>query len=553
MNKISMEKETEKELLQEVENLKAQVKKLKARKKYGLVWDAEKEPEKVVLDCRKKLPILVEEKEKEIMGKEGEPVNLLIKGDNYHSLTALNYTHKGKIDLIYIDPPYNQGKAKEWLYNDHFVDSNDNYRHSKWLNLMEKRLTLAKNLLSNQGLIFISIDDYEVGTLKLLCDEIFGENNFFANLTWINRTKPKNMGEARFNIQQNVEYVLVYGKNNMSCFSRFVLRELAGKKYPYKDDEGKNYRLELISQRKNVGRLRRDTMLFPVLGINPRDGFRWQMSKEKYSSLKENNRIKIIDSKLYELIYDFEEESFSYSPYWSHLLDAGTAEDGKKQLSDALGKSHEFETVKPINLIKEILFHYPFKKEGGIVLDFFAGSGTTGQAIAELNQKDGVKRKFILCTNNEGDIFDNICYPRLKNIFEKQKNNLISGNIKCYKTDFVETENLDNATDQDKIELTYKIGEMIAMREETFEEIEKDDWWQIFSNGKEVTAIYFKEDKSKLQKLVEKLDKMCKKANLYIFSWGKNEYANEFTEYKKIKVKDIPEPLIEVYKEVANI
>ncbi|RLG09263.1 site-specific DNA-methyltransferase, partial [Candidatus Pacearchaeota archaeon] len=128
-----MDKKTEKELLFQIENLKKQVEKLKSRKKYGLVWDAEKEPEKVVLECKQKLPILVEDKKKKIKGKEDEPTNLLIEGDNYHSLSVLNYTHKEKVDVIYIDPPYNTGNKKEWKYNDNWVDEEDKWRHSKWL------------------------------------------------------------------------------------------------------------------------------------------------------------------------------------------------------------------------------------------------------------------------------------------------------------------------------------------------------------------------------------------------------------------------------------
>ena len=134
--------------------LKQKDKDLKS-KKLGLYWDAEREPEKVVVECEKKHPILnrIERKSVKTRGDESEP-NLLIEGDNYHALQVLNYTHKGKIDVIYIDPPYNTGKANEWKYNDKYVDENDGYRHSKWLNMMKTRLRLAKDLLSESGAIF---------------------------------------------------------------------------------------------------------------------------------------------------------------------------------------------------------------------------------------------------------------------------------------------------------------------------------------------------------------------------------------------------------------
>ena len=165
------------ELLEEIEKLKRQVKILKVRKKYGLVWEEEKEPEQIVLDCQVKIPILKEVKGKEIIADEKQSQHILIEGDNYHSLSVLNYTHKGKVDAVYIDPPYNTGKAKEWKFNDKYVDENDSYKHSKWLSFMNNRLKLARYVLKDEGAIFISIDNNEVAQLRLLCNEVFGENN----------------------------------------------------------------------------------------------------------------------------------------------------------------------------------------------------------------------------------------------------------------------------------------------------------------------------------------------------------------------------------------
>ena len=132
----------------EIEILKIEVsrlkKELKKKKKYGLVW--EEKPEEVIDMCKKKLPVLKEVKNKEIITDKNKPMNLLIEGDNYHALSVLNYTHAKKVDVIYIDPPYNTGN-KDFIFNDRFVDKEDGYRHSKWLSFMEKRLKLAKNLL----------------------------------------------------------------------------------------------------------------------------------------------------------------------------------------------------------------------------------------------------------------------------------------------------------------------------------------------------------------------------------------------------------------------
>jgi len=197
------------ELLKEIEKLKQEIKTLKNRKKYGLVW--EEKPEQVVLNCQDKLPILKEVKNKAIITDKNKPVNILIEGDNYHSLSVLNYTHKEKIDFIYIDPPYNTG-SKDFKYNDSYVDSEDSYRHSKWTSFINKRLKLARELLNINGTIFISIDDNEVCQLKLLCDEIFGEENLEAIISWRRRTNQPN-DKAKM-IAKVAEFILVYSKNS---------------------------------------------------------------------------------------------------------------------------------------------------------------------------------------------------------------------------------------------------------------------------------------------------------------------------------------------------
>ncbi|MBR3889957.1 site-specific DNA-methyltransferase [bacterium] len=188
-------------------------------KKYGLVWDTEKEPEKVVMDCQNNLPILQRISEKEIKTNDTD-YNILIEGDNFHALSVLNYTHKNKIDVIYIDPPYNTGN-KDFIYNDSYVDREDGYRHSKWLNFMEKRLNLAKNLLSEDGIIFISIDDNEQANLKLICDKIFGETNKIGILPTIMNLKGN---QDEFGFAGTHEYTFVYAKDkNNATINEFQI------------------------------------------------------------------------------------------------------------------------------------------------------------------------------------------------------------------------------------------------------------------------------------------------------------------------------------------
>ena len=202
---------TKEELVEELESLK--------NKKYGLVWDKKNSQELIDAFVNwenvsenftpNKFPVLKELKNKEILTNKGKPINLLIEGDNYHALAVLNFTHKNKIDFIYIDPPYNTGN-NDFIFNDKFVDKEDSWRHSKWLTFMEKRLKLAKSLLKKTGVIFISIDDNEVAQLKLLLDEIFIEKNFIALLSTIMNLKGN---QDQFGFAGTHEYTLVYAKS----------------------------------------------------------------------------------------------------------------------------------------------------------------------------------------------------------------------------------------------------------------------------------------------------------------------------------------------------
>ena len=206
---------------------------LRKQKKYGLVW--EDKPEDVEERLREELPVLIEDTGKAIISKDAyAPNHILIEGDNLEALTALAYTHEGKIDVIYIDPPYNTGN-KDFVYNDQFVDKEDNYRHSKWLSFMSRRLRIAKRLLSDKGVIFISIDDNEQAQLKLLCDEIFGGENFIATFPRITKAS----GKTTDKIAQNHDYVLLYAKIENHC----VINGL-----PH-DDEGYKYKDEFYQER----------------------------------------------------------------------------------------------------------------------------------------------------------------------------------------------------------------------------------------------------------------------------------------------------------------
>jgi len=219
----------------EKDDLLKVIEKLESRKKYGLIWDEEKTKEQFEKESENALPVLKEVKGKEIKTDASKPTNILIEGDNYHALSVLNYTHQGKIDVIYIDPPYNTGN-KDFKYNDRFVDKEDSYRHSKWLSFMSKRLRLAKNLMKEDGVIFISIDDNEIAQLKMLCDEIFGPDNFIANIARKRRGSQANLSK---NISTIHEYLLCYSKNSSAELNKITpLHDQDNYKNPDNDPRG---------------------------------------------------------------------------------------------------------------------------------------------------------------------------------------------------------------------------------------------------------------------------------------------------------------------------
>ena len=574
------------QLMYEVEQLKQKNKKLKAKKKYGLVWEIEKDPEQVVLDCQTKLPIL-RANQKMINTDDSKPVNILIEGDNYHALSVLNYTHKEKIDVIYIDPPYNTGN-KEWKYNDDWVDREDAYRHSKWLALMEKRLRLAKNLLTDEGVIFISIDHNELAQLRILCDEIFFEKNFVGILIW---RKKSGGGQADQFFATEHEYILAYSKaNNFKWLEETIPDD--GSKYNKEDKDGKYCAVKLAKWGNTARKEDRPTMSFPIKSpdntnvypIAPDSGDgRWRVGKIRMDELIKDGLIEWQKKDKtwipYEKIYTNGEEVKKIKER-SIIYELASTADGSNELTRIFGIKDIFPNPKPKDLIKYLLAHSTEKDAK--ILDFFAGSGTTAHAVLDLNRDDNGQRQFILCTNNELNektekdfekrgikkgspeyeregICQKVCYPRIEKVikgYKDPKSNLVEGlkgNLRFFKTEFIDVDHVAAVSDEQRIRLTYGAGEMIALRENTFDEVEKNEWWQIFTSGKKYTAIYFKEDKTKLNGLVEKLSKHKEKVALYIFSWGKNEYKSEFSEYKNIKILDIPEPIIEVYKGINSL
>lgn len=545
----------------EIENLKFEVrrlrKELKRKKKYGLVWEEKKE--EVIEMCKEKLPVLKEVKNKEVITDKNKPVHLLIEGDNYHALSVLNYTHAKKIDVIYIDPPYNTGN-KDFIFNDNFVDKEDGYRHSKWLSFMERRLTLAKNLLKDIGVIFISIDDNEVAQLKLLMDntDLFGENNIIQLLVWHSKYTVSN--DAKFFSKQH-EYVLCYAKNINNVKINLLSRtDEANKRYTNYDNDPRGPWKSTPLHAKSGTESNKYKFVFKN-GVrwNPPEGRFPRFSQETLRRLDGENRIWFgKNGKGTPSVKTFLSEVSKGIKAGSLLSYAifGHTHKANEQLSTNMGKG-KFDNPKSVDLILNLV-SLAEQSKNSIVLDFMAGSGTTGQAVLELNKKDGGNRQFILCTNNENNngngykIAEDICYPRIKKVIEGYKKvkgeqvEGLSGNLKYFKTDFVDYK---DPTDKNKIKLTRHATEMLCIKEGTYELICDEKDLKLFRNHNHHTAIIWHTSAIPLFKKTIKDIKV--KINVYIFSLGDETFDEEFEDIKnKVKLSPIPEAILRVYRRI---
>lgn len=454
------------------------------KKKYGLIW--EEHEERVDKELETQIPTFEEIKDKEIVSNPDEKFNFLLEGDNLHSLYLLEKTHKEKIDVIYIDPPYNTG-SKDFIYNDKIIDDEDGYKHSKWLSFMNKRLQMAQRLLSNTGVIFISIDDNEIAQLKLLCDTIFNEINRISIHHVQVRYAEKSLADGK-SVKPVMEYVLVYAKD----INKFKLN-LPKEEYT---DASFLYEIEELSS----GVIVKDGNVTMQV-FKPGE---WQIKKKNESSqnlLKETWVSGTIYSKMSygQVVKRYIEPRYSSDGLGCLYKVIGRGDDGlgyryyvgpsKKgstrckmysgmplsrvdeiksnggsfrevPISNLINYAADFGNIrhegnmtfnsgkKPVKMLKELINYHPNKN--AVVLDFFAGSGSTAQAVLELNKENNGNRQFILCTNNENNICEEITYKRIKNVITGYgKYNPLKSNLKYYRCTYIprintETEDLHN-------------------------------------------------------------------------------------------------------------
>ena len=456
-------------------------------KKYGLVW--EQHEEAVDVQMRDNIPVFTECADKEIFAAPGEKFNFLLEGDNLHSLRLLEKTHLGKIDLIYIDPPYNTGN-QDFRYDDVYVDELDTYRHSKWLSFMSERLRIAAKLLAPHGFIFISIDDKEAAQLKLLCDEIFGDANY-EKTDYIQVRYPDKTLKSDMKYHKEIEQVLVYRKSDSATpylqpqeydYEKFVYSvnelapgieiQLGGKKVVVfqkgewelvKHKEGFKEGLKEIWATGTIlngnssglffrdyldGRKEKDGLgvLYKVYGVGD-DSFdyRYFSGPQKVTATK---------GKYYQgvPVDKMEEGSTKVSPIPNFYDMAGDFGNIRHEGGIPFNSGK-----KPIKLMSMFLNY--FKQKDITVLDFFAGSASTAHAVLALNQADGGTRKFIICTNDENDICTEVTYPRISNVINGYANTKgIPANLKYYRTDFVPKD-----AEEVSEELLSHIAEMVQL------------------------------------------------------------------------------------------
>lgn len=577
---------------QELNDLKKENDRLKIALKnqeYGLVWL--NVPEAFDSLSENQIPILTEISEFNLGGTD-KITNLLIEGDNYHVLTCLNFTHRQKVDLIYIDPPYNTGsdgfRYKDKRVLDKFPDGSDvpkdhPLRHSYWLSFMYKRLELAKNLLKSTGAILISINEEEFAQLKLLCDKVFGAKNYLTMFTIKVRHEERILkGDKDFH--EVVEYLLMYkASSDFKVIKKlydntsledyvYQIKELNPNPQIVKMDnkevsifkpgdyeiikaEPSPENMKLINIRgslkegnssgrfymKHLEGLKNRGYLYRVPNMgNDKFGHRYFLTPAKESRVNgdyfQGVPLDIQDTKEvpYPNYFDFVDE-FNNVGY-----EGGVNFGGGK---------------KPISFLKHFINLATSNKEA-VILDFFGGSGSTAHAVMSLNSEDGGNRRFILVTNNEElvknrkiEIMREICLPRIRNVVAELPNT-----VNFYTTKFIGTSNVQDIQDDGRLELAKSASDLLAIAEDTMRFVKVNKSFALYKNnyGTKITGVYFAEDLGDIEAFIGELSSLDAEGTAYIFAWDADINIEELQDLERITAKPIPEPILQAYKRIFD-
>lgn len=566
---------------------------IRGHKKYGLVW--EEKPEDIEERLREDLPVLIERNDDKVhpivSDNPDAPNHLIIEGDNLAALTALQYTHKGKVDIIYIDPPYNTGN-KDFMYNDKYVDSEDAFRHSKWLCFMSKRLELARQLLSPQGILLISIDDNEYSALKLLCDEIFGFWNFLTSFHIQVRYADKSLNEEK-PFKPLMEYVLFYANNSTEfkpvresvdyglekfCFK---ITELdPGETFSVKNQEVQVFKPGQWTIEKVEGNLNGlketwitgsiyttmsygkvfQSVVEPRIGIDGLGclykvmgrgddglGYRYYTGPAKATAKKGKmfSGVPLDNAALFKDGKAPQRELpiltvFDFAPDFGNIRHEGGVPFGS-------GK-------KPIKMIKQFICYHPNKN--AVVLDFFAGSGSTSHAVMSQNARDGGKRTSILITNNENNICEDITYKRVSNVINGygKEAGLSCNNLRYYRTEFLPRER----SVRNMRELVLASTGLLCIKNDLYTEAlfggrkMNPKYARYFENaGKRMLVIYEERAIPLIAGIIKTLPDGGGKIKVYVFSHGSYAYDEEFAEVEdRVDLCALPQAIYDAYLKV---
>ena len=532
------------------------------RKKYGLVWEEDNSREHFEFDNNQILPILAEVKSKRIESKVRKQPNYLIEGDNYYGLSTLRFTHSSKIDFIYIDPPYNTGN-KDFKYNDVFVERDDVFRHSKWLSFMSKRLRIAKELLKDSGIIFVSIGEDEQANLKLLMDSIFGENNFIETFIWESIFRPSNLGKS---VRRNSEYVLCYVKKKSDDFSLAQKSQEAQGEASLTQNNNKprtlkfpkNYvQVKLEDGNYKKGKYGDIEMLddlivkggLAIKEFRIKGKLKWK--QEYLDSEVEKNVTLMIKTKSFIPYYrkDYQETVLRPTKIIPREI-VGDVLSANAELKRIFGDS-VFDYPKPTSLIKYLISICSLPDDA-IILDYFAGSGTTGDAVLQLNKEDNGNRSFILITNNENRICEEVTYPRVKKVMKGYSNSSgdkvdgLDGNLNYFRTKFLrKTLN----SDEMKIRIMDNCIDLLCFKEGVFDELTNPSLdFKLFSSGDKLLGVYNSFDYSGIQALREVMNKQShSKKKVYVFTFDNSGLnPNDFLDWTDIELEPLPQKILEI-------
>ncbi len=494
----------------------------------------------------------------------------LIEGDNLHALTILNYTHAGQVDVIYIDPPYNTGN-KDFKYNDTFkdeyIDKENPFRHSTWLSFMNRRLRLAKTLLKDTGVIFISIDDNEQAQLKLLCDEVFGEENCISNMTW---KKSYGGGAKAKHIVGLTEYVLCYANNIANIPQLDLPPDPESKKYYTGVDEKFDTRGPFRTQPLATNSMdARPNLRYPILyqGEEVWPEKQWQWSKGRVEEALANKELLISKIKgkwsvRYKQYLISDDGSERPAKLFS-LIEGMFTQDGTNAIKEMFDDGKAFSFPKPPALIK-LLLSITWRNKNALVLDFFAGSGTTLHAVMALNAEDGGNRRCILVTNNENNIAEEVCYERNRRVIEGYTNSKgmavpgLAGNaLHYYRTGLVP---LNDPAELVRRSVVQQATALLCLKEACYQSItpEGETGFALFGNEQHYLCIIYNDRFiSRAVDHIATLEPLPggpahRYVHTYVYSTGTQTYDAEFLPVRdRVTLCALPEAILRAYQETV--